>query len=230
MKIVCISDTHGDHNMLKDLPEGDMIIHAGDCTSMGKIRELAYFLSWFRNLPYKYKLLCPGNHDFCFERDPYTSKLMCEEDEILVGIDKEFVIEGIRFYLTPWTPYFGGWSFNAQDHTGQSDLKDIFDKIPKDVHVVVTHGPPRTNVFIDKNEDGEHCGSYALESIIPSLLSLKYCVFGHIHEGYGSITRLFSNPWKTASTATFVNASMAGGRNCGWTRIDQTRKAFVFEI
>jgi len=36
MKIVFISDTHGLHgDMLHPIPEGDVLIHAGDCTNMG---------------------------------------------------------------------------------------------------------------------------------------------------------------------------------------------------
>jgi predicted phosphodiesterase len=38
MKIICISDTHGQHQNLK-LPEGDMIIHAGDVSGRGKPDE-----------------------------------------------------------------------------------------------------------------------------------------------------------------------------------------------
>jgi len=48
MKIVCVSDTHGFHNALK-LPQGDMIIHAGDITKRGEKDQEGYLLpknSW----------------------------------------------------------------------------------------------------------------------------------------------------------------------------------------
>ena len=34
LKIVCISDTHGKHRSLK-VPDGDVLVHAGDITSKG---------------------------------------------------------------------------------------------------------------------------------------------------------------------------------------------------
>ena len=39
MKIVFISDTHGFHRKLA-LPEGDMIIHAGDVSNKGARKEI----------------------------------------------------------------------------------------------------------------------------------------------------------------------------------------------
>ena len=33
-----ISDTHGAHRQLANLPEGDVLIHAGDCCSKDTVR------------------------------------------------------------------------------------------------------------------------------------------------------------------------------------------------
>ena len=66
MKIVCISDTHGLHDKIV-LPEGDMIIHAGDCTNFGSTAQVIEFLEWFSKLAYKYKIFIAGNHDWFFE-------------------------------------------------------------------------------------------------------------------------------------------------------------------
>ena len=42
MKIVCISDTHSlQHKMT--IPNGDLLIHAGDISSRGKIEEIEMF-------------------------------------------------------------------------------------------------------------------------------------------------------------------------------------------
>lgn len=68
MRIVFISDTHGQHNIV-DIPSGDMLIHAGDLSSRGKIEEIKDFLNWFSNQPHKYKIFIAGNHDFFFERE-----------------------------------------------------------------------------------------------------------------------------------------------------------------
>ena len=34
MKLICISDTHGDHSEVQ-VPDGDVLLHAGDITGHG---------------------------------------------------------------------------------------------------------------------------------------------------------------------------------------------------
>ena len=69
MRIVCISDTHGLHKKMEHLlPEGDILIHAGDCTNVGKENEIVDFVNWFQNLKgFDTKIFIAGNHDFGFE-------------------------------------------------------------------------------------------------------------------------------------------------------------------
>jgi predicted phosphodiesterase len=68
MKIVCISDTHNQHKGLV-VPDGDLLIHAGDATGQGSLKEIAAFLTWMDGLPHRHKVLVAGNHDFLFEKD-----------------------------------------------------------------------------------------------------------------------------------------------------------------
>ena len=63
MTIICISDTHNKHEDLH-IPEGDILIHAGDITESGTKRELKSFFEWFKNQPHKHKICIAGNHDF----------------------------------------------------------------------------------------------------------------------------------------------------------------------
>ena len=65
MKILHISDTHGKHQLLKDLPEADVIVHTGDITEDGTEEEVKDFIEWFGLLPYKHKIFIAGNHDNC---------------------------------------------------------------------------------------------------------------------------------------------------------------------
>ena len=64
MKITFISDTHNKHNQVTSLlPGGDVIIHAGDVSSMGYKHELQQFLKWFNNLDnYTHKIFIAGNN------------------------------------------------------------------------------------------------------------------------------------------------------------------------
>ncbi len=68
MKITFISDTHNKHNHLTSnaynniLGGGDVLVHAGDCTSMGKSHEITNFLNWFSMTDFKHKIFIAGNH------------------------------------------------------------------------------------------------------------------------------------------------------------------------
>ena len=65
MKILHISDTHGKHHQLRDLPEADVVVHTGDITEDGTEEEVKDFIEWFCSLPYKHKIFIAGNHDDC---------------------------------------------------------------------------------------------------------------------------------------------------------------------
>lgn len=65
MRIIHLFDTHGQHELIKYLPEADVIIHSGDITFTGSKNEVVDFLEWFIELPYKHKIFIAGNHDDC---------------------------------------------------------------------------------------------------------------------------------------------------------------------
>ena len=65
-RIVCISDTHSMHKNVK-VPDGDILLCAGDITNRGEIQSVASFNEWLRTLPHRHKITIAGNHDFCFE-------------------------------------------------------------------------------------------------------------------------------------------------------------------
>ena len=65
MKILHLSDTHGQHKNLRSLPEADVIVHSGDFTFAGSEEEAYDFMDWFCNLPYEHKVFIAGNHDMC---------------------------------------------------------------------------------------------------------------------------------------------------------------------
>ena len=47
MKILHLSDTHGCHHRLRDLPEADVVVHSGDFCMVGSEQEAIDFLNWF---------------------------------------------------------------------------------------------------------------------------------------------------------------------------------------
>lgn len=66
MRIVCISDTHNCNEQIA-VPDGDILIHAGDSLTNGTVQEFESFIGWFSSLPHIHKLLIAGNHDWLFQ-------------------------------------------------------------------------------------------------------------------------------------------------------------------
>ncbi|WKZ60540.1 MAG: metallophosphatase domain-containing protein [Cyclobacteriaceae bacterium] len=191
MKIVCISDTHGRHRDVQ-LPFGDMIIHAGDVSAGGTESQVKDFLMWFSEQEFRYKIFIAGNHDFLFEHDLETAKGLIPENVIYLQ-ESSITIEGHKIYGTPITPYFLNWAFNR--HPGE-DIEKHINKIPSDIDILISHGPPYG--ILDINVNGQHCGCPALLSKVEEIKP-KLSVCGHIHENYGQIQN---------GKTTFVNASL----------------------
>ena len=49
--------------MPENVPDGDVLIHCGDLTNVGKARELQSVNQWMGKLPHKTKIVIAGNHD-----------------------------------------------------------------------------------------------------------------------------------------------------------------------
>ncbi len=172
MKLVITSDTHG-IVPLENVPDGDVFIHCGDCLKYGRLPEVHKFRAEMGALPHKHKILVPGNHDLAIEGFPAPT-LAFEEFGIDLLINREITIEGWKFYGTPHVPTFGDWAFMKPEET----LKDIYDQIPLDTNVLITHGPCKAIL-----DDG--LGSVSLYKRFLELKSLRVHCFGHIHEGHG---------------------------------------------
>ena len=75
LKVCCISDTHGFHDQMEDLGEGDILIHAGDFTFVGDYDEIKKFVDWFSKQKYKHKILIGGNHEKTLDMDIFQKIL-----------------------------------------------------------------------------------------------------------------------------------------------------------
>jgi hypothetical protein len=64
ISVVCISDTH---NTKPSLPDGDLLLHAGDLTQYGLFDELQAQLDWLNAQPHQHKIIIAGNHDLILD-------------------------------------------------------------------------------------------------------------------------------------------------------------------
>lgn len=186
MRVVCISDTHLQHNFA--VPDGDLLVHAGDALNSGRpISELQTFLYWFKNLPHRRKVYVPGNHDWLFDPDFMISRRlaaleMMRDTDIHLLIDQEIELDGLRIYGSPWQPEFYGWAFNLP--RGGEQLRRRWAAIPEGLDVLITHGPPEG--VLDRNTGDERCGCELLRERV-RVVRPRLHVFGHIHSGYGRV-------------------------------------------
>lgn len=176
-RLVLISDTHGFHEQLT-IPDGDILVHAGDLSSSGKEWQVRAFARWFAKQPHAHKVVIAGNHDRCLELDMPLGKKLFEGATYL--LDEEATIAGLRFYGSPWQPEFMGWSFNLP--RGEP-LREVWSKIPDGIDVLVTHGPPFG--VLDRTHSGLLVGCEEMRTAIDRALPRLH-VFGHIHEGAGT--------------------------------------------
>jgi len=206
MKITFISDTHAKHRQLY-LEGGDLLIHAGDIMNSGyNVQEIDDFCNWFESQNYETCAFIAGNHDRLFEDDPdqvakivneYTINYMQDSEIIFGGGERPFV----KIYGSPWQPEFYNWAFNLP-RCGE-ELGKVWNNIPEDVDILVTHGPPQGHLDISgepwyEGDLGCEILRHRVDTIKP-----KIHVFGHIHGSYG---------YKFHNGTHFINASVLNER------------------
>ena len=190
MILTILSDTHNKHKHIKgDLKGGDLLLHAGDLSSMGYEHEIVEFAKWYNGLDnYTTKVFIAGNHDWGFQNKVEKIKEILETYKDINYLEDEYlgIIEGgepeIKIWGSPWQPEFYNWAFNLP-RNGE-ELKAKWDMIPEDIDILITHGPAWG--FLDDVEGrrGQHLGCELLAERIKQIKP-KIHICGHIHTGYG---------------------------------------------
>lgn len=181
MKIIAISDTHTRHREIM-IPDCDILIHAGDYTSNGRIEETSSFLTWFAAQPAEFKVFISGNHDsLSFNNSSLFKALVKEHANLFYLEDSGIEIKGLKIWGTPWTPTFGMWSYMVDPYSPR--MQKYRDMIPEDLDILVSHGPPHS--VCSTTQDGKEAGciqlKFAIEKVQP-----KHVICGHIHEAHGT--------------------------------------------
>ena len=202
MRIVSISDTHNFHKDLTSkgkgdiLPEGDLLIHAGDLTGQGLGEEVQDVFKWFKEVASRYTngiVFIAGNHDRSFDpkfnlKDNKEKPLWLQFalEDLPSGVqyleNESITIDELKIWGSPITPWFHGdrWAFNKRRGF---DIAEVWDQIPIDTDVIVTHGPVAGKLDFttyDKLYVGCEDLRYKVKALKP-----KLHISGHIHEGYG---------------------------------------------
>ena len=190
MKILHISDTHGCHHQLGNLPEADVVVHSGDFCMVGSEQEALDFLNWFCDLKYRHKIFICGNHDDCL----YGADIDGLDNNVHYLCNSGIEIEGVKFYGVPM--FMGDCVTERQSRH--------YANIPADTDVLITHSPPYGILDFD---DNIHCGSEEILARLPELY-LKAHLFGHIHAQHGITQQkgvIYSNAAIMNSDYTLLN-------------------------
>lgn len=186
MKILFLSDTHGKHHELQNLPHADMVIHAGDITWRGTGEEVSDFVEWFTSLDYKYKVFIAGNHDSCLEEQKAENVQRFLPEHCFYLCNSGITIENIKIWGIPF--------FLSDDINGL--IPQQIAQIPSKTDILITHNPPFG--ILDKSTFGANMGDGDLQEKI-KIVKPKLHLFGHIHECYGI---------QKANNITFINGSV----------------------
>lgn len=184
--LVCISDTHGEHDSVV-LPEGDILVHAGDVTAHGTENDLIAFLDWFGGRDFRHRLFVAGNHDTFPERSPVRAARWAREAGVIWLNDSGCELDGLSFWGSPITPRFQDWAFMRNPG---ADIEAHWALIPEQVDVLVTHGPPH-GILDQVERPGGLLENTGCPSLLATLQRVRPAVhlFGHIHEGHGLVER-----------------------------------------
>ena len=207
--VVCVSDTHGTQ---PPLPEGDILLHAGDLTQWGTYDEIQAQLTWLSRQHHKYKVVIAGNHDLFLDEDfrrrhverwrqaqdsADSRALGIEESRRSSDLDWGNVIylqettallafrdrqRTIKVFGSPLTPQHGTSAFQ------HSKGADVWTKhVPADTDILLTHGPPWGHL------DGVKRSGCTFLAKEVARVRPRLVVYGHIHVGYGQEERVFDD-------------------------------------
>lgn len=192
LRLVLLSDTHQLHREV-EVPDGDILIHAGDFTMFSKsMNAIVDFNQWLGELPHRFKVFVPGNHEFFLEADPSRRSLL---DNATALINEGIEIQGLRIWGSPVTPLYGG----AFGLSSAEDRRRLYAQIPENTDVLISHGPPY-GVLDSEVNSGLHSGCRELFDAVMRVRP-KLHVFGHVHSAHGI--------FQTDQT-TFINAALLG--------------------
>lgn len=202
MRIVATSDLHGFIPSDEELPEGDLLVIAGDI--MGNLHEghsqeeqrayLEVFDKFLerQNLRYTHGVIgVAGNHDFLFDKNSIGKTFLGQYNYQDAGssypesldwtylFDRSVEIGGLIFYGTPYVPNLASWAF----YSPESDTRERFAQVAS-ADVIVSHGPPFGYGDLTARQ-GVRAGSEEFLRAL-SWISPRAVICGHIHEAYGS--------------------------------------------
>lgn len=203
VRIVCISDTHSlDPG---PIPNGDILIHAGDITAHGTPAELQAAINLLSALPHPYKFIIAGNHDTYLDPTSRATLSKPDEQNPPVPLDWRTLTylqhashtlhlpsqnRTLHLHGSPQTP-LPDPTFSFVYERGQ----DAWTRtIPPETDILITHTPPKYHLDLPAALGCEH-----LSAEVARVKPLLH-VFGHVHAARSD----FEGRWATGGRERVV--------------------------
>lgn len=187
IRVVSISDTHCEIPV--HVPDGDLLIHAGDLTKAGTPAEIQAQIDWLNSLPHTKKVAIAGNHDTYLDPRSRSTVDPSDREKALRWGDVHYLQHSsvvldfpsrknrkLRVHGAPQIPACGGPEFAFQYPRGSDGWSNT---VPADTDILVTHGPPKYHLDLPVGLGCEFLLKEAWRIQAP------LHIFGHVHAGRG---------------------------------------------
>ncbi|KAI9818684.1 MAG: hypothetical protein M1832_004159 [Thelocarpon impressellum] len=182
VRVVCISDTHC---LTDSVPNGDLLVHAGDLTNAGTADEIQTQIDWLKSLPHLHKLAIAGNHDSFLDTQARRTQDAARSldwgtihylERSATTLEFSGKNRVLNVYGAPQIPKCGGADFAFQYERHEDNWSGT---VPPETDILITHTPPAHHLDLPA---GLGC-RFLLKEIWRVRPTLH--VFGHVHAGYG---------------------------------------------
>ncbi|KAI0362597.1 Metallo-dependent phosphatase [Trametes cingulata] len=208
-RFVCISDTH---SHIFHVPPGDVLLHAGDLSRHGTLKDLEVTLNWLKTLPHPAKFFIAGNHDLCLDaqyeqggalrgfKPPNLRDKACDLSaarrlvrsnslrkagmHYLEHEAATYTAKSGKTYTIYGSPAAPVYSVGAFQYSPGGG-KRIYARIPPSVDILMTHTPSLGVCDITKRGKHAGCPELAERLMDDDMKSCRLHVCGHIHEARG---------------------------------------------
>lgn len=200
------------------------MIHSGDFTNHGTAEEISDFATYLTNLPFRYKVVICGNHEWGCDRLPPTLFKSLLGPNVIMLQDNGVCLMGINIWGSAWNNRTR-MAFGAHEEF----RREKWGLIPTNTHILITHNPPFNVLDLayqpqDKTLLGDepcitcdqvhkrykHWGCRSLLERVHDL-NIPLHLFGHVHDEVGI---------KKVGGTTFCNGALALHRKANVIHID----------
>lgn len=129
-------DTHSKHSGIV-VPDGDLLLHAGDFTLFARPGQLESFTNWLSALPHSHKFVVFGNHERALREN---TKKLSECCHLLAPQASSVMVEVRGMNITvAGLPYFEACDDMSVLQSG------LMRSIPQSTDILLTHTPPKAS-------------------------------------------------------------------------------------